>query len=112
MATANVQTITVTGTYLDMLNRPGWGFVYFKPSGGIFEDKVNKVIVTKMIYSAKLLADGTFSIKIPTTNVPGLTPTSFTYTIVEKVTGMEFRETSGVAIPSTLGDTVDITELI
>lgn len=112
MATVNVQTITVTGTYSDMLGRPGWGFVYFKPSIDIFEDHVNKVIVTKMIYSAKLLADGTFSIVLPTTDVSGLTPTSFTYTIVEKVTGMEFRETSGIAIPSTLGNTVDITQLI
>lgn len=112
MATVNAPTITVTGTYSDMLGRPGWGFVYFKPSVDIFEDSVNKVIVTKMIYSAKLLADGTFSIKIPTTDVSGLTPTSFTYTIVEKVTGMNFRETSGVAIPSTLGNTVDITQLI
>ena len=112
MATVNAPTITVTGTYADMLGRAGFGFVYFKPSNDIFEDHTNKVIVTKQIYSAKLLGDGTFSIKIPTTDVPGLTPTSFTYTIVEKVTGMEFRETPGVAIPSTLGDTVDITQLI
>ena len=109
-----VRTITVTGTYKDMLDRAGSGVVEFTPDTNFFEDTAENTMFTKQIYTFRLDGYGNLSAKIPVTDVggDGLTPASFTYTIVERVTGMKFRTTSGVAIPSTLGDTVGITQLI
>ena len=110
----SVTTITVTGTYKDMLDRAGSGVVQFIPETNFFEDATENTMITKQIYSARLDGYGHLSIKIPVTDVgtDGLTPTAFTYTIVEKVTGMKFRTTKGVSVPSTYGDTVGITQLI
>ena len=110
----SVTTIVVTGTYKDMLDRAGSGVVQFVPETNFFEDAADNTMITKQIYSARLDGYGNLRVTIPVTNVgaDGLTPTSFTYTIVEKVTGMKFRTTKGVAIPSTFGETVGITQLI
>ncbi len=108
----SLNTITVTGTYQDMLGRPGYGVVEFIPENSVFEDDTNNIIYTKQQYNAKVDASGKLSAKIPTTDVAGLTPYSFTYTIVERVTGMENRRTTGVEIPSTLGETIAINLLV
>lgn len=110
----SIRTITVTGTYKDMLDRAGFGTVQFIPETNIFENSSNGTVFTKQIYHFRLNGYGELTAKVPVTDVgaDGLTPVSFTYTIVEKVTGMKFRTTKGVAIPSTLGDTVKITQLI
>ncbi len=110
----SVNTITVTGTYKDMLDRAGFGVVQFVPETDFFEDSAEGTMYTKQIYSFRLDAYGKLKAEVPVTDVggDGLTPTSFTYTIIEKVTGMEYRTTKGVAIPSTLGETVSITQLI
>lgn len=109
-----VRTITVTGTYQDMFGRAGSGVVEFTPETDFFEDSADKIMITKQIYRFRLDGYGKLNAVVPVTDVgtDGLTPTSFTYTIVEYVTGMKFRTTKGVAIPSTLGSTVDITQLI
>lgn len=110
----SVKTITVTGTYKDMLDRAGFGVVQFVPDTNIFENAADGTVFTKQIYNFRLNSKGELNAEIPVTDVgaDGLTPVSFTYTIVEKVTGMKFRTTKGVAIPSTLGETVKITQLI
>jgi hypothetical protein len=108
----SINTITVTGTYKDLLGRAGSGVVQFVPNTDIFEDTNEEIIYTKQIFSARLDAYGKLKAKIPVTDVGNLTPTSFTYTIIEKVTGMKRRTTEGVAVPSTYGETVSITQLI
>lgn len=109
-----VRSITVTGTYEDMLGRAGSGVVEFTPDTDFFEDSADHTMITKQIYTARLDGYGKLHAIVPVTDVAGdgLTPVSFTYTIVERVTGMKFRTTKGVAIPSTYGATVDITQLI
>lgn len=109
---SDLTTITVTGTYMDMLGRAGYGYVEFIPETDVFEDDTNDIIYTKQIYRGRVSSTGKLRIDIPTTDVGGLTPDAFTYTVVEKVTGMKFRRTNGVAIPSTLGETVAINELV
>lgn len=109
---SSINTITVTGTYKDMLDRAGSGVVQFIPETNFFEDSVNNTMYTKQIYTFRLDGYGKLNAKVPVTDVGNLTPNSFTYTIVEKVTGMKFRTTEHVAIPSTLGETVGITQLI
>lgn len=109
---SDLTSITVTGTYMDMLGRAGYGYVEFIPSTDVFEDDTNDIIYTKQIYRGRVNSYGKLSVEIPTTDVGGLTPNAFTYTVVEKVTGMQQRRTEGVEIPSTLGDTVAINELV
>lgn len=110
----SVRTIVVTGTYKDMLDRAGSGVVQFIPETNFFEDAAEDTMITKQIYYARLDGYGNLRVTIPVTDVgaDGLTPATYTYTIVEKVTGMKFRTTKGVSIPSTLGETVSITQLI
>lgn len=107
----SLTTITVTGHYEDMLGRGASGTVTFTPETDIFTDHANDVIYTRQIYTARLTFDGKFSIVIPCTDVDSLTPTTFTYTVEELVTGMNKRRTTGVVIDSSHGETVDITDL-
>jgi len=109
---STINTITVTGTYKDLLGRAGSGVVQFVPDTDIFEDATDEIIYTKQIFSARLDAYGKLKAKVPVTDVGNLTPVSFRYTIIEKVTGMKRRTTSSVAIPSSYGETVSITQLI
>jgi hypothetical protein len=112
MPTAVDTFVTVTGTYSDLNGRAGYGYVEFIPDTQIFEDSADETIYTKTIYRARVDAYGKLSIKVPTTSQDGLTPPSFTYTVVENVTGMKKRRTNGVTVPANLGSTVPITQLI
>lgn len=104
--------VTVTGTYSDMNGRAGYGYVEFIPESEIFEDSASETIYTRAIYRDRLDGYGKLSIKVAATSQDELTPASFTYTVVENVTGMKKRRTTGVTVPANLGSTVPITQLI
>lgn len=104
--------VTVTGTYSDMNGRAGYGYVEFIPETQIFEDSVDETMYTKTIYRARVDAYGKLSLKVPASAQDDLTPPTFTYTVVENVTGMKKRRTNGVTVPANLGSTVPITQLI
>lgn len=112
MPTALDTFVTVTGTYSDMNGRAGYGYVEFIPETQIFEDSVDETMYTKTIFRGRVDAYGKLSMKVPASAQDDLTPPSFTYTVVENVTGMKKRRTNGVTVPANLGSTVPITQLI
>lgn len=112
MPTALDTFVTVTGTYSDMNGRAGYGYVEFIPETQIFEDSVDETMYTKTIFRGRVDAYGKLSMRVPASAQGDLTPPSFTYTVVENVTGMKKRRTNGVIVPANLGSTVPITQLI
>jgi hypothetical protein len=112
MPTALDTFVTVTGTYSDMNGRAGYGYVEFIPETQIFEDSVDETMYTKTIFRGRVDAYGKLSLKVAASAQDDLTPPTFTYTVVENVTGMKKRRTNGVNVPANLGSTVPITQLI
>jgi hypothetical protein len=103
--------VTITGTYSDLNGRAGYGYVEFIPDTQIFEDAVDDTIYSKTIFRGRVDAYGRLSLRVPASAQDDLTPPTFTYTVVEHVTGMKKRRTSGVVVPANLGDTVSIRTL-
>ena len=112
MPTALDTFVTVTGTYSDMNGRAGYGYVEFIPETQVFEDSVDETMYTKTIFRGRVDAYGKLSMRVPASAQDDLTPPSFTYTVVENITGMKKRRTNGVIVPANLGSTVPITQLI
>lgn len=119
----NLKTIIVTGTYVNAISGAGEvGTVQFIPSVPSLTDSVDHLELTIAPFQAVLPGTfnfgsgqggtGHFSIVIPTTDNTSMYPQQFTYTIEEQVSNMNARTTKGVQIPSTLGSTVDITDVL
>jgi hypothetical protein len=111
---AGAKTIIITGTYKNFISGAGeTGFVDFVPSLGSVNDTAGNEFLTLPPFVAIVQAGtGAFSIPIPTTDNDAFFPTSFTYTIIEKVSNMGQRTTKGVRIPSTLGSTADLSDIL
>lgn len=110
----DVKTITVTGTYKNMISGAGEsGYVEFLPNLKSVNSTANDVILTAPPFVAKL-AQGTgfFTILLPTTDNDDFFPQSFTYTINEKVTNMGNRTTKGVRMSSALGSTASLSDIL
>lgn len=104
---SDVQTITVTGTYIDALGDSLTGQVLFSLST-LLVDTTGKVIVGAGTFPA-VLSGGRFSIVLPCTDNATLSPTNFAYTVKESVAGVSRSYT--IQLPHTLGATVDISTL-
>lgn len=111
---AGVKTIILTGTYKNIISGAGEsGFVDFVPNLGSVNDTVGNEFLTLPPFVAIVQqGTGTFSITIPTTDNDAFFPASFTFTIIEKVSNMGQRTTKGVKIPSTLGSTADLSDIL
>lgn len=110
----NVTTIVVTGAYKNIISGAGEsGTVEFVPNLKSLNDTTDDVILTAPPFVV-VLAQGTgaFTITLPTTDNSTFYPQSFSYTIIEKVTNMGNRTTKGVKIPSSLGSTVSLSDLL
>lgn len=123
MPITGLKTITVTGTYVNIISGAGEvGFVEFIPNVKSLQDPADDIIATTPPLIAALPGtiggsgnmggSGHFSIVIPTTDNTELFPQGFTYTIIEKVSNVGNRTTKNVQIPSTLGSTVDLTTVL
>jgi len=123
MAITGGKTIIVTGKYVNFISGAGEnGSVQFIPSLPSLSDATDNQFLTVPPLVAILPGSlggtpnssgpGTFSITLPCTDNDELHPGGFTYTIIERVTNMANRTTKGVLIPSTLGSTVDLTDVL
>jgi len=123
MAITGAKTIIVTGKYVNFISGAGEnGTVQFIPSMPSLSDAADNQFLTIPPFVAVLpgtiggtpnsSGPGTFSITLPCTDNNELHPEGFTYTIIERVTNMANRTTKGVLIPSTLGSTVDLTDVL
>lgn len=107
---ASLALVTVTGTYVSAKGTPVVGAVEFLATSVLTETATN-VIVVPTVYRATLDANGHFSISLPSTNDPDLTPVGITYKVSEKWTG---GRTFEITVPYNAGtlDMADITPVV
>jgi hypothetical protein len=103
----NVTTVTVTGQYIDFTGTPIAGQVKFTNPQFLVNSAADRLIVPTTI-TATLDNTGAFSVTIPITNDADLSPLNFTYTYEESFPG---GATFTIALPASLGGTVDISDL-
>jgi hypothetical protein len=104
----DIAVITLTGTYLDMQGNARSGTVTFTPSTPILVDTSSSTVLGAVPIPVALNGSGAFSVVLPCTS--GLTPSGWVWGVTENVSGAAQRS-YGIALPSTLGGTVDISTL-
>lgn len=98
---ASLSTVTVTGTYVDLIGNPVRGSVTFEPQT-ILKEKTANVHIMPVHILKTLDATGSFTITIPVTSDTDVTPQPFVYTITENFTsGRTFQ----IALPISVADT-------
>jgi hypothetical protein len=104
----DITVITLTGTYMDMQGNARSGTVTFTPSTPILVDSSTPTILGAIPITVALNSSGAFSVVLPCTN--GLAPSGWLWGVTESVSGAPQR-VYGIALPSTLGSSVDISTL-
>lgn len=104
----DITTITVTGTYRSATGTAAAGAVVFTPSS-MLTDITGQVILTGAPINAPLIA-GVFSVTLPCTDNVTIRPDGFKY-LVNQAVGFTSAAQFAIALPSTLGPTVDISAL-
>lgn len=102
----NITLITLTGQYLDFQGVPILGQVKIYPSQVLIDSAADRIIIPSVI--TQDLSDGEFSLEVPVTNDPDVTPLNYTYLFEESFEG---GSTYRISLPSSLGATVDITDI-
>lgn len=104
---ANLTTVTVTGKYLDASGAAVRGSVTFTLDTPLLDAGASTYII-ETEYTVALDAQGAFSVALPATNDPDVTPTGWTWTLTPNFDG---ADPLTFALPTNLGPTVDITVL-
>lgn len=106
---ASLSTVTVAGTYVDLLGNPVRGSITFEPQT-ILKEKTLNVHIMPVSIVKTLDATGSFTITLPVTSDTDVTPQPFVYTIVENFTsGRTFQ----IALPlSVAGTTQNLADLL
>lgn len=101
--------ITVHGTYEDFTGTPIFpGSIVFKPSVTILDPGSDLILVPKT-FTAVLAGDGSFSIDLPATDDPDVTPVGWTYAVTESFSG---GRTFNISVPiSSAGGSVSLASL-
>lgn len=102
----NITLITVTGQYIDFKGDPILGQVKFFPSQVLIDAAADRIIIPTVI-TIDLVA-GAFSVQIPITNDPDVSPLNYNYLYEESFEG---GSSYIIQVPSSLGASVDITDL-
>lgn len=105
----DLNTITVTGTFLDIFGNAASGTVTFTPSVLPLTDAVGHVIIEGPTV-ATLNGSGQISVVVACTDNANLS--AFTYTITPSINGSPAASYPGKALPHTLGSTVNLTALL
>ena len=105
-----VSTLTLTGKYEDLQGNPQSGTVTFTPSTGPFADPAVTVIFEPAPVVATLDNTGAISEVLACTDNSGFEPNSWVWNVTERVSGFTVRSYS-IALPSTLGPSVDLSTL-
>jgi hypothetical protein len=104
----DINTITVTGTYLNPAGTAMAGTISFVPSTPILVDTVGSVLLGGVGTTVALNGSGAFSVVLPCTGQ--LTPGNWSYTVTETIAGLSPRSYS-ISVPHSLGASVDISTL-
>ena len=84
--TADLSTITLTGTYVDIEGNAISGSVRFSPQSIIKDTDQNQIIINTPI-TATLDANGSFSVVLPVTDDTDVAPIPFAYEVEEIFSG-------------------------
>lgn len=105
---ANLTTITVTGTYLDIAGNPIAGQVKFTPRA-VIKNVTSNIILINSTITVTLDASGAFSQALVATNDPDAAPVDFTYRVEEAFSG---GRTFDILLPTaTVGGTIDLADV-
>jgi hypothetical protein len=102
----NITLITLTGEYLDFQGVPILGQVKIYPSQVLIDSAADRIIIPSVITTD--LVNGAFSIQVPVTNDPDVSPLNYNYLFEESFEG---GRTYLIQLPSSLGASVDISDL-
>ena len=105
--TADLSTITLTGTYVDIEGNPVSGSVRFTPQSIIKDTDQNQIIINIPI-QATLNGSGSFSVVLPVTDDTDVAPVPFAYEVEEIFAG---GRTFFITIPGGGAGTQDIADL-
>jgi len=104
--TADLSTITLTGTYVDLKGDAVSGFVRFTPQSIIKDTDQNQIIINNSI-EATLNGSGVFSVVLPVTDDSDVAPIPFAYGVEEVFSG---GRTFFITIPGGGASTQDIAD--
>lgn len=105
--TADLSTVTLTGTYVDLQGNPISGSVTFTPQSIIKDTDQNQIIINATV-SATLNGSGSFSVVLPVSDDPDVAPTPFAYAVEEVFPG---GRSFFINIPAGGASTQDIADL-
>ena len=105
----DLTTITVTGTFKDVLGNAASGTVAFVPSTIPLVDPVGHVLIDATTV-ATLNGSGQISVAVACTDNTNLP--AFTYTIQVVLNGAGVSVSGAKALPHTLGSTVDLSSVL
>lgn len=105
---SNVDTIVLTGTYLNVTGIPLTGHVNVSVVSPV-TDATGEVILGAGTTSVNLDDTGSFAITLPCTNNTDLNPVNFSYLYTEAIPGL--GRAFYIQLPSTLGSTASIAAL-
>jgi hypothetical protein len=107
----NVNTITVTGTFLTALGGATTGTVTFDPGPGVFIDAGGDAILASPV-TATLNGSGRISVVLACTDNTTISGTPFTYSVEVALGGLPVSTYPGKSIPHTIGPSVDLSTLL
>jgi hypothetical protein len=105
---ANLSTLTVTGTYIDIAGNPIAGQVKFTPRAVIKDTTLNYILINSTI-TVTLDANGSFSKSLIVTDDADASPTGFTYYVEEAFVGG--RSFDMLLPAATAGGTLDLADV-
>jgi len=105
---ANLSTLTVTGTYIDIAGNPIAGQVKFTPRAVIKDTTLNYILINSTI-TVTLDANGAFSKSLIVTDDSDASPTGFTYYVEEAFVGG--RSFDMLLPAATAGGTLDLADV-
>lgn len=104
--TVDLETVTLTGTYVDLIGDAIVGSVTFTPQTIIKDTDQNQIIVNNVITEV-LDGNGSFSVVLPVTDDSDVVPQPFAYQVEEVFSG---GRTFTITLPGG-GASVDIADL-
>ena len=105
---SSLSTVTVNGTYVDLIGNPVRGSITFEPQT-ILKEKTANVIIMPVHVVKTLDATGSFTIVLPVTSDTDVTPQPFVYTISENFTsGRTFQISLPLSVAGTTQNLADL----
>lgn len=107
----DVTVIAVTGKYEDYMGVAMAGVVTFTGTVTILDPVAGLMLVPETL-TATLSGTGSFSINLPATDTPGVSPSGWTYSVVEIFVGNPHGRSFAISVPhSSAGGTVSLAAL-